>query len=84
MSDETELAAVAEAKGKGILNILANSEITPHFTVSIGVAAYPAAGKDYESLYLAADRAMYVAKKSGKNRIHVDDGTGTAVTEKQD
>lgn len=80
----TELAAVAETKGKGILNILANSEITPHFTVSIGVAAYPAAGKDYESLYLAADRAMYVAKKSGKNRIHVDDGTGTAVTEKQD
>ena len=80
----TELATVAEAKGKDILNILANSEITPHFTVSIGVAAYPAAGKDYESLYLAADNAMYVAKKSGKNRIHVDDGTGTAVTEKQD
>ena len=80
----TEQDSVAEAKGKEILNILAKSESTPHFTVSIGVAAYPAAGNDYESLYLAADNAMYVAKKSGKNRIYVDNGKGTAVTEKQD
>ena len=46
----------------------------PHFTVSIGAAAYPAAGNDYESLYLAADNAMYASKKSGKNRIYVDNG----------
>ena len=76
-----EAAAVAQAKGEEILNILAAAETTPHFTVSIGAAAYPAAGKDYESLYLAADHAMYVSKKSGKNRIHVDDGT--TVTEKE-
>ena len=42
--------------------------------MSIGAAAYPAAGNDYESLYLAADNAMYASKKSGKNRIHVDNG----------
>ncbi|MDD5802691.1 diguanylate cyclase domain-containing protein [Blautia sp. HCP3S3_H10_1] len=77
----TEQAAVAEAKGQEILNILAESETTPHFTVSIGAAAYPAAGKDYESLYLAADHAMYVSKKSGKNRIHVDDGITEAAPE---
>ena len=35
---------------------------------------YPAAGNDYESLYLAADNAMYASKKSGKNRIYVDNG----------
>ena len=68
-----ELASAVEAKGAEILDILAKSETTPHFTVSIG-AAYPAAGNDYESLYLAADNAMYASKKSGKNRIHVDNG----------
>ena len=61
-------------KGAEILDILAKSETTPHFTVSIGAAAYPAAGNDYESLYLAADNAMYASKKSGKNRIYVDNG----------
>ena len=78
----TEDAAIARTKGEEILNILAEAEITPHFTVSIGAAAYPAAGLDYESLYLAADHAMYVSKKSGKNRIYVD--IGTTVTEKDD
>lgn len=70
----TELASAVEAKGAEILDILAKSETTPHFTVSIGAAAYPAAGNDYESLYLAADNAMYASKKSGKNRIYVDNG----------
>lgn len=70
----TELAEIAEAKGREILEILAESENTPHFTVSIGAAAFPAAGNDYESLYLAADNAMYVSKKSGKNQIHIDNG----------
>lgn len=70
----TELASAVEAKGAEILDILAKSETTPHFTVSIGAAAYPAAGNDYESLYLAADNAMYASKKFGKNRIYVDNG----------
>lgn len=70
----TELASAVETKGAEILDILAKSETTPHFTVSIGAAAYPAAGNDYESLYLAADNAMYASKKSGKNRIYVDNG----------
>lgn len=78
----TEIQANAEAKGAEILDILATSTEEPHFTISIGAAAYPGAGSDYESLYLAADHAMYVSKKSGKNRIHVDNGT--AVTGKND
>lgn len=78
----TEIQADAEAKGTEILDILATSTEEPHFTISIGAAAYPGAGSDYESLYLAADHAMYVSKKSGKNRIHVDNGT--AVTGKND
>lgn len=72
---DTEVAADAEAKGAEILDVLAASEEEPHFTISVGAAAYPAAGQDYESLYLAADHAMYVSKKTGKNQIHVDNGT---------
>ena len=71
----TEIEADAKAKGEEILSMLAVSEEKPHFTISVGAAAYPAAGQDYESLYLAADHAMYVSKKSGKNRIYVDNGT---------
>ncbi len=39
-------------------------------TVSIGVAAH--AGEfDYEALIARADKAMYRAKSSGKNRVAV-------------
>ena len=78
-----ENASAVEAKGAEILDILAKSETTPHFTVSIGAAAYPAAGNDYESLYLAADNAMYASKKSGKNRIYVDDHKSIALRLKE-
>jgi diguanylate cyclase (GGDEF)-like protein len=36
-------------------------------TLSIGISLYPDDGKDVESLLLHADRAMYFAKRSGRN-----------------
>lgn len=38
-------------------------------TASIGVAVYPRDGKDFNTLYKAADHALYVAKKRGKNQL---------------
>lgn len=38
-------------------------------TVSIGIASSPRDGSTYEELYIAADRAMYLAKKKGKNQF---------------
>ncbi len=38
-------------------------------TASIGVAVFPKDGKDFESLYKAADQALYMAKKRGKNQL---------------
>jgi two-component system cell cycle response regulator len=35
---------------------------------SIGVATLPAAGGDWESLFKAADEALYLSKRSGRNR----------------
>lgn len=38
-------------------------------TISMGIACYPANGEDRESLLRAADRAMYAAKKAGRDHI---------------
>lgn len=38
-------------------------------TASIGAAVFPADGSDFETLYKAADAALYKAKKRGKNRL---------------
>jgi diguanylate cyclase (GGDEF)-like protein len=38
-------------------------------TVSIGVVSYPTDGRSAETLMISADRALYVAKRSGKDRV---------------
>lgn len=38
-------------------------------TCSIGVAAFPSDGPDRQSMLLAADRACYVAKRTGRARV---------------
>lgn len=38
-------------------------------TASIGVAIFPQEGADWETLYKAADQALYKAKKRGKNQL---------------
>jgi diguanylate cyclase (GGDEF)-like protein len=42
-----------------------------HFSVSIGVAACPTHAESERSLYAACDKALYVAKNSGRNQISV-------------
>lgn len=44
---------------------------TTHVTVSVGVATYPDQAGDAESLVANADKALYVAKHRGKNRVEV-------------
>ena len=40
-----------------------------HITVSIGVASYPRDGRERGPLLEAADRAMYAAKRMGRNQV---------------
>lgn len=40
-----------------------------HTTVSIGIAAFPLHGEDLQSILNKADQAMYLAKKTGRNRV---------------
>ena len=41
-----------------------------HVSASIGVAVYPVDEADSDTLLRHADQAMYIAKQSGRNRIH--------------
>ena len=43
-------------------------------SVSVGIALYPASGKDYEELYRNADKALYKVKGSGKNMYELHSG----------
>ncbi|HEY0706114.1 MAG TPA: diguanylate cyclase [Polyangia bacterium] len=49
-------------------------------TLSAGVATSDARGYHREALLLAADRALYRAKKSGRNRVEIDQTETEAVT----
>lgn len=38
-------------------------------TASIGCSIYPTDGKDFQSLYKSADKALYKSKRNGKNQL---------------
>ncbi len=40
-------------------------------TCSVGIAAHPAAGADWETLFKAADAALYASKRNGRDRATV-------------
>lgn len=40
-------------------------------TCSVGVATFPAAGHDWDSLFKATDEALYASKRGGRNRVTV-------------
>ncbi|MEN9580361.1 MAG: hypothetical protein RJA70_3370, partial [Pseudomonadota bacterium] len=44
---------------------------TLQVTCSLGVATFPVAGTDWESLFKATDEALYVSKRQGRNQVSV-------------
>ncbi|MBJ7595259.1 MAG: EAL domain-containing protein [Candidatus Dormibacteraeota bacterium] len=68
--DADGAAVVAEAVRVAVRDIaLPEGCGLPRLTASIGIAAYPEHAGDLEPLIAAADRAMYVAKQGGRDRI---------------
>lgn len=41
----------------------------PHYTVSIGIASYPLDAKNAIDLIKAADKALYISKETGRNKV---------------
>ena len=63
----------AAAAAERLREVLKEEQITEGgpVTVSIGVAACPDSASSDRSLYSASDRALYVAKNSGRDRVGV-------------
>lgn len=63
----------AEREGKKLEQFFKQFEVGEYVkytvTASIGGAVFPGEGKNFEELYKAADKALYVSKKQGKNRL---------------
>jgi len=66
--------SVALDKGRELLAAISqlNEQTEQHsrITISVGIACAPGDGDTFESLYQAADRALYTAKRLGKNRCY--------------
>ncbi|MEI6726804.1 MAG: GGDEF domain-containing protein, partial [Actinomycetes bacterium] len=75
-----ESEADARTVGERIRQHIATAQIPgirdgsePHVSVSVGVAAFPGAAGGPAELVRNADKALYLAKRLGKNRVEVFD-----------
>ncbi|HEX5801809.1 MAG TPA: diguanylate cyclase [Azospira sp.] len=72
-TDASGAAAVAARVGERIRQLElahAHSDVAEHVTLSIGVATLlPTKGKEAATLVGAADKALYAAKRAGRNRL---------------
>jgi two-component system cell cycle response regulator len=69
-TDERGAQLLAERIREELEKTTFHSEQGPlNVTCSIGVATFPEGGDSWETLFKAADEALYVSKRSGRNRV---------------
>ncbi|HUR41518.1 MAG TPA: EAL domain-containing protein [Verrucomicrobiae bacterium] len=68
-TQQTQLRNIAGAILRGMSESYRSDEDFVYMTVSIGIAVYPMDGQSAEQLVSAADAAMYLAKRSGRNNL---------------
>lgn len=71
--DETDLRAILRA-----IRTKTECSFTDRFddfrlTCSMGVSTYPIDSKNYDDLFMQADKALYIAKEKGRNRYVIYD-----------
>lgn len=80
-ADRDTAVVRAEALRTAIENLDLNVHGNPlgPITISIGIAVFPQHGSSPEDLMRAADQALYVAKRNGRNRTHVAESGSPAI-----
>lgn len=71
IKDIKDAESMAEKLQKDVKNQCTREEARNILSISMGIAEFPAHGKDYESLYATADQALYQSKGAGKARYSV-------------
>jgi diguanylate cyclase (GGDEF)-like protein/PAS domain S-box-containing protein len=71
IAQTADAAVVAEKIIKIVAEPLRIKDRVLNITASIGIALYPFNGSEEQELMKNADKAMYVAKKAGRNRFHL-------------
>ncbi len=69
IKDDTTLRHEADRVARFFSNFQAGEYVKYSATASIGGAVFPRDASDFESLYKAADKALYTAKRRGKNQL---------------
>jgi diguanylate cyclase (GGDEF)-like protein len=70
-ADSRAAVAVAERIRRTVASqaVLLDGNAVANLSVSLGIAVFPRDGDTRESLVQAADQALYVAKRTGRNRV---------------
>ena len=69
LKDEDIMKREADRVATFFKNFKVGEYVKYSATASIGAAIYPTDAKDFETLYKAADQALYKAKRRGKNQL---------------
>lgn len=67
--DDDQIKQEADRVARFFKDFKAGEYVKYSATASIGAAVFPRDAKDFESLYKAADSALYKAKQRGKNQL---------------
>ncbi|HEX3630587.1 MAG TPA: diguanylate cyclase [Candidatus Dormibacteraeota bacterium] len=80
-TDSRSAVGVAERIRKTVEGqaVLIDGKAVSNLSVSLGIAAFPRDGETREALVQAADQALYVAKRTGRNRVVRTDAANGAL-----
>jgi diguanylate cyclase (GGDEF)-like protein len=73
--EQTDLVGAQQLAERIRTDLAHTTFVTPSGTVqvtcSVGIAAFPRAGQDWEELFRATDEALYASKRAGRDRVTV-------------